>query len=331
MVPQHFRAFRIHADVPFGSGRLEHMERAELDAGEVVVRVRFAGVNYKDALTAMGRARLARKFPLVGGTDLSGIVESSDDARFRPGDEILIHSFGLGSHHDGGFAAFGRFPADWIFALPRGLTLLEAATLGVAGHSVGVAIELMERNGLAPDGGKVLVNGATGGVGSIAIDVLSKLGYHVVALTGKIGEAEYLRSLGAAEVLDRNALQHGAKPLEEETWAGAVDSVGGEQLEWLARTMKRDGVIAAVGNAGGNEFRGNVLPFILRGIRLLGVNVNNPVETKLRIWRRLASDLKPRQLARIARRIPLDALPRAFDDLLAARVRGRQVVDFGIG
>lgn len=330
MVPERFRVYRIHADGRFGSGRLERMDRAELDAGDVVVRVRFAGVNYKDALTAKGRARLARKFPLVGGTDLSGIVESSENSRFRPGDEILVHSFGLGSHHDGGFAAFGRFPADWIFALPPGLTLLEAATLGVAGHSVGVAIELMERNGLAPDRGKVLVNGATGGVGSIAIDVLSKLGYHVAALTGKIGEAEYLRSLGAADVLDRNALQHGAKPLEEETWAGAVDSVGGEQLEWLARTMQRDGVIAAIGNAGGSTFEGNVLPFILRGVRLLGVNVNNPVETKLRIWRRLASDLKPRHLDRIVRRIAFDALPQAFDDLLAARVRGRQVVDFDI-
>jgi len=328
MVPERFLAYRIHADGRFGSGRLERMGRAELDAGDVMVGIRFAGVNYKDALTALGRARLARKFPLVGGTDLSGIVESSEDSRFRPGDKILIHSFGLGSHHDGGYAEFGRFPADWIFPLPPGLTLLEAATLGVAGHSVGIALELMERNGLAPDRGKVLVNGATGGVGSIAIDVLSKLGYHVVALTGKIGEAAYLHSLGAAEVLDRNTLQHGAKPLEEETWAGAVDSVGGKQLEWLARTMQRDGAIAAIGNAGGSTFEGNVLPFILRGIRLLGVNVNNPVETKLRIWRRLASDLKPRHLDRIVRRIALDTLPQAFDDLLAARVRGRQVVDF---
>ncbi|HLE67099.1 MAG TPA: acryloyl-CoA reductase [Burkholderiales bacterium] len=331
MVPQRFRAYRIHADGRFGSGRLERMDRAELDAGDVVVGIRFAGVNYKDALTAQGRARLARKFPLVGGTDLSGIVQSSADARFRPGDEVLIHSFGLGSHHDGGYAAFGRFPADWIFSLPPGLTLFEAAALGVAGHSVGIALELMERNGIAPGRGKVLVNGATGGVGSIAIDVLSKLGYHVVALTGKIGEADYLRSLGAEQVLDRASVRFGGRPLEAETWAGALDSVGGEQLEWLARTMQRDGVIAAIGNAGGSTFEGNVLPFILRGIRLLGVNVNNPVETKLRVWRRLASDLKPRHLDRIARRIALDALPQAFDDLLAARVRGRQVVDFGIG
>lgn len=331
MIPESFRAYRIHADGGFGSGRLEHMKRGELDAGDVVVRVRFAGVNYKDALTARGRARMAQKFPLVGGTDLSGTVESSEDTRFRPGDEILIHSFGLGSRHDGGFSEFGRFPGDWIFSLPKGLTLLEAATLGVAGHSVGVAIELMERNGLAPERGKMLVNGATGGVGSIAIDILAKLGYHVVALTGKPGEAAYLRSLGAAEVLDRNALELGGKPLEKEKWAGAVDSVGGEQLEWLIRTSKRDAVIAAVGNASGNGFRGNVLPFILRGVRLLGINVNNPVETKLRIWLRLATDLKPRNLDRIARRIAFDALPQAFDRLLAAGACGRQVVDFGLG
>lgn len=326
-IPETFWAYRIHADAGFGSGRLERMRCAELDAGNVLVRVCFAGVNYKDALTAKGCARLARKFPLVGGTDLSGIVEASEDARLRPGDEILIHSFGLGSQHDGGFAEFGRFPADWIFPLPSSLSLLEAAALGVAGHSVGVAVELMQQNGLSPQRGAVLVNGASGGVGSIAIDVLAKLGYRVVAVTGKIGEAPYLRSLGAAEVLDRNTLELGSEPLARGVWAAAVDSVGGEQLEWLVRTMRRDGVIACIGNASGNQFRGNVLPFILRGVRLLGINVNNPLETKLRVWRRLAGDLKPRHLQRIARRISLAALPRAIDDLLAGRVCGRQVVD----
>ena len=328
---QRFRAYRIYDDGKFGDGRLDTMTPQELDVGDVVVRIAYAGVNYKDALTARGRARMAQKFPLVGGTDLSGTVESSGDPRFKPRDEVFLHSFGLGSHHDGGFAEFGRFPADWVFALVPGLSLFEAAALGVAGHSVGVALELMQKNDLAPGRGKVLVNGATGGVGSIAIDVLSKLGFEVVALTGKIGEADYLRSLGASEVLDRRALEFGAKPLEAQLWAGAVDSVGGEQLAWLTRTMGRDGVIASIGNAGSNEFAGNVLPFILRAVRLIGVNVNNPVETKLRIWNRMAADWKPRQLDRIGRKIALEALPQAFEDLLAARVRGRQVVDFGIG
>lgn len=325
---ERFKAYRIHADGKFGRGRLESMSREELDVGNVVVRMAHAGVNFKDALTALGRARMARKFPLVGGTDLSGTVESSADPRFQPGDEVFLHSFGLGSHHDGGFAQFGRFPADWVFKRTPGLTLFELAALGVAGHSVGVALELMLQNGLTPERGRVIVTGATGAVGSIAIDIFSRLGFEVVALTGKIRESDYLRSLGAREVLDRHALDLGSKPLETQQWAGAVDSVGGELLAWLTRTMQRDGVIASIGNADRNEFPGNVLPFILRGVRLLGINVNNPVETKLRIWQRLAGEWKPRHLDRIAQAISLEDLPQTFDDLLAGRVRGRRVVDF---
>lgn len=324
---EQFRAYRIHDDGKFGCGRLEWMSREELDAGNVVVRIAYAGVNYKDALTAAGRARMARKFPLVGGTDLAGTVESSTDPRFQSGEEVFLHSFGLGSHHDGGFAQFGRFPADWVFKRIAGLTLFEIAALGVAGHSVGVALELMLQNGLASGRGKVLVTGATGAVGSIAIDLLSRLGFEVVALTGKIHEADYLRSLGAREVLDRSVLDLGSRALETERWAGAVDSVGGDLLAWLTRTMQRDGVIASIGNADRNEFSGNVLPFILRGVRLLGINVNNPVETKLRIWRRMAGEWKPRHLDRIAQAIRLEQLPQTFDDLLAGRVRGRRVVE----
>ncbi|OGA66512.1 MAG: hypothetical protein A3G81_02350 [Betaproteobacteria bacterium RIFCSPLOWO2_12_FULL_65_14] len=324
-----FRAYRVHEA---GSrGRLERISRADLDHGNVVVRIAYAGLNYKDALTATGRERMARKFPLVCGTDLSGAVESSEDPRWHPGDEVLIHSFGLGAEHDGGFAELGRFPADWTFPLPAGLSLLEAAALGVAGHSVGVALELLEKNGLRPGDGKVLVNGATGGVGSIAIDVLSRLGYHVVALTGKADRAGYLRELGAAEVLDRASMELGARPLEEQLWAAAFDSVGSAQLEWLLRTARRDGLIASIGNAGGNEFAGNVLPFILRGVRLIGVNVNNPVAMKLRLWQRLASDWKPRHFERFVRRIGLDELPQAVDALIAGTSWGRHVVDLGRG
>jgi putative YhdH/YhfP family quinone oxidoreductase len=324
-----FRAYRVHEAGKLG--RLERVSRGELDHGNVLVRVAYAGLNYKDALTATGRAGMARKFPLVCGTDLSGVVESSADPRFSPGDEVLIHSFGLGAEHDGGFAELGRFPGDWIFPLPEGLSLLEAAALGVAGHSVGVALELLEKNGLRPDGGKVLVNGATGGVGSIAIDVLSKLGYHVVALTGKADRAAYLRSLGASEVLERAAVDFGARPLEGQLWAAAFDSVGSRQLEWLLRSARRDGLIASIGNAGGNEFAGNVLPFILRGVRLIGVNVNNPPAMKLRIWRRLATDWKPRHFERFVRRIRLDGLPQAIDALIAGTAWGRHVVDLGRG
>jgi putative YhdH/YhfP family quinone oxidoreductase len=216
-----------------------------------------------------------------------------------------------------------------VIPLPAGLSLYEASALGVAGHTAALAIDLMQLNGLAPAKGKVLVNGATGGVASIAIDLLSKLGFHVVALTGKAGEADYLRSLGAAEVLDRKIMQFGTRPLEAPQWAGAVDSVGGEQLAWLARTMQRDGVIAAFGNAGGAEFKGSVLPYILRGVRLLGVNVNNPVERMKFLWNRLATDLRPRHLPRIARRIRFDELETAFDDCWTRAV-GRQVVDFSM-
>jgi putative YhdH/YhfP family quinone oxidoreductase len=325
------KAYRVHADGKHGAGRADTMSREELDSGDVVVRIAFASVNYKDALTARGKAKIALKFPLVAGIDLAGTVDASSDARFKPRDEVIVHSFGLGADHDGGYAEFGRFPADWIVPLPRGMTLFEASALGVAGHTAALAIDLMQLNGLAPDRGKVLVNGATGGVASIAIDILSGLGFHVVALTGKAGEADYLRSLGAAEIIDRNTMTFGTRPLEAPRWAGAVDSVGGEQLAWLARTMERDGVIASFGNAGGAEFKGSVLPYILRGVRLLGVNVNNPIDRKKQIWQRLATDLKPRHLDRIARRIRFDDLEPAFDDLLAARVRGRQVVDFSLG
>ncbi len=302
----------------------------ELDAGDVVVRIAYASINYKDALTARGKAKIAMKFPLVVGIDLAGVVEESSDARFSKGDEVIVHSFGLGAEHDGGYAEVGRFPADWVIPLPKGLSLFEASALGVAGNTAAWAIDLMELNGLAPQKGKVLVNGATGGVASIAIDILAQRGYHVVAMSGKASQADYLKSLGAKDVIGRADVPERQRPLEDPQWAGAMDSVGGAQLGWLIRRMQRDGVIAAFGNASGAAFDGNVLPFILRGVRLLGVNVNNPYETMARLWQRLATDLRPKHLDHIARRIRFDQLEGAFDDLLAAKVTGRQVVDFSL-
>ena len=325
------RAYRVFEGGRYGSGRMCEMDRREFDAGDVVLRIAYASVNYKDALTARGKARIALKFPLVAGIDLAGTVEESADARFKPGDEVIVHSFGLGADHDGGYAEFGRFPADWVIPLPSGMSLFEASALGVAGHTAAHAIDLMELNGLAPAKGKVLVNGASGGVASIAIDILARRGYHVVAMSGKAEQAEFLKGLGAKEVVGRNAIADAGRPLESPLWAGALDSVGGAQMSWLARSMQRDGVIASFGNAAGTEFAGNVLPFILRGVRLLGVNVNNPIERMKMLWARLAGDLKPRHLERIARKIRFADLDRAFDDLLAARVAGRQVVDFSLG
>jgi acrylyl-CoA reductase (NADPH) len=325
------RAYRVHQGGRFGEGRFDTMTHDALDEGEVVVRIAYASVNYKDALTARGKARIAMKFPLVAGIDLAGTVQESADARFKTGDEVIVHSFGLGAEHDGGYAEYGRFPADWVIPLPAGLSLYEASALGVAGHTAALAIDLMELNGLAPSRGKVLVNGATGGVASIAIDILAQRGYQVVAMSGKPEQSQYLKSLGAAEVVGRPDAAARERPLETPLYAGAVDSVGGAQLGWLLRRMQRDGTVAAFGNAGGAEFPGNVLPFILRGVRLLGTNVNNPIGTMQRLWGRLATDLRPKHLERIARRIRFDELETAFDDLLAARVTGRQVVDFSLG
>ncbi|MCX7160140.1 MAG: zinc-binding dehydrogenase, partial [Proteobacteria bacterium] len=201
----------------------------------------------------------------------------------------------------------------------------------VAGYTAALSVDLMELNGLAPGRGKVLVNGATGGAASVAIDLLAGRGYEVVALSGKPEAAEYLRSLGAAEVIDRKSYEFGTRPLEKPMWQGAVDSVGGEQLGWLARTMQNDGVIAAFGNAGGIDFKGSVLPYILRGVRLIGVNANSPMPLRNRIWERLATDLKPRHLARIARPIRFSELPGAFNDLIDAKAVGRMVVDYALG
>jgi putative YhdH/YhfP family quinone oxidoreductase len=324
------KAYRVFEGGKFGQGRHCEMGRDELDVGDVVVRIAYASVNYKDALTARGKAKIVLKLPLVAGIDLAGKVEDSADARFKAGDEVIVHSFGLGVDHDGGYAELGRFPADWVIPLPKGLSLFEASALGVAGHTAAVAVDLMELNGLTATKGKVLVNGATGGVASIAIDILAQRGYHIVAMTGKAEQGDYLKGLGAKEVIGRNDIRDSGRPLESPLWAGALDSVGGAQMSWLTRSMQKDGVIASFGNAAGAEFAGNVLPFILRGVRLLGTNVNNPIERKKALWTRLAGDLKPRHLARIGRRIRFAELEQAFDDLLAARIVGRQVVDFSL-
>jgi putative YhdH/YhfP family quinone oxidoreductase len=255
------------------------------------------------------------------------VVVSSSDARFKPGDEVICSSYDFGVSHDGGYSQVCRVPADWVVPLPKGLTLHEAATLGVAGYTAGLAMELLELNGMAPNSGKVLVNGATGGVATLAIDMLAKLGYHVVAVTGKDAEQAFLQKIGAREVLARQKLEMGARPLEKAMWAAAFDSVGGEQLAWLTRTMQPGGLIASFGNAGGIEFKTTVLPFILRGVRLIGVNSGDtPMPLRRKIWGRLAADLKPRHLGAIAHAISLDDLPGYFEKMLKGQIKGRAVV-----
>jgi len=322
-----FKALRIFSENDKVSGRVVETRLDELSAGEVVFKTAFSSVNYKDALAATGAGKIIRTFPRIAGIDATGTVESSFDPRFNPGEEVICTSYEFGVSHDGGFAQYCRVPADWVVPLPGGLTLHEAATLGVAGYTAGLAVELLELNGMAPANGKVLVNGATGGVATLAIDILAKLGYHVVAVTGKDAEHDFLKKIGAHEVLSRHKLEMGTRPLERALWAAAFDSVGGEQLAWLTRTMQPDGLIASFGNAGGIEFKTTVLPFILRGVRLIGISSGEtPMPLRRKIWGRLGSDLKPRHLGDIGHVISLDDLPGYFDRMLKGQIRGRAVV-----
>ena len=303
----------------------------QLDAGEVTIRVHYSSINYKDALAATGAGKIIRRFPCVGGIDLCGEVVNSADARFKPGDKVIATSFDIGVAHHGGYAEYARVPAGWVVALPAGLDLFEAMALGTAGFTAALGIVRMEDNGLAPANGPVIVTGATGGVGALAIDMLAQLGYHVVALTGKEAEGDYLKMLGAAEILLRSTIDFDkVRPLEAARWAGAVDNVGGQILHWVLATMKQAGTVASIGNAASFNINTTVFPFILRGVSLLGVDsgyIGFP--TRQRVWDRLATDLKPRHLAEITRTIDFDALPAAFDDFIHGRVKGRTVVRIG--
>jgi acrylyl-CoA reductase (NADPH) len=324
---QDFNAYLIEAGV---GGQVKagftRLAPEQLDPGDVTVRVQYASVNYKDALAASGKGKIIRRLPCVGGIDATGVVEASDSPRFKRGDAVVVHSHGFGVSHHGGYAEWARVPADWVNAVPDGLSPLDAITLGVAGYTSALAIHLMELNGCAPARGKVLVNGATGGVASTAIDMLAQKGYEVVAVTGKPEQAQYLRELGAASVVAAADLDTGSRPMESAQWAAAVDSLGGAPLAGIIRTMGKDGVIASIGNAAGMALDTTVMPFILRGVRLVGVNSDNEPELRERIWQRLATDLRPRHLENIRRVVPFTDLPAAVDDLIAGRNRGRVVV-----
>ena len=322
-----FDAFRIFEDAGIISGRVVQVSVDDLSAGAVVIRTAFSSVNYKDALAATGSGKIVRRFPLIGGIDVAGTVASSSDARFKPGDAVLATGYDLGVAHDGGFAAFVRVPPEWVVPLPNGLTLFDTMAIGTAGFTAALSIVEMERNGLTPSSGPVIVTGATGGVGSIAVQCLAARGYDVTALTGKPQQENFLRSLGARQVLVRETLQMGTRPLEKATWAGAVDPVGGATLAWLTRTMMPQGTIASSGLTGGTELQTTVMPFILRGVKLLGIDsVMCPMPTRLEVWRRLATDLKPARLHEATQQISLEQLPAAFDTLLKGQAHGRSVV-----
>ena len=323
-----FRAYRIRQQDGRIVAGLEQMSIDELTPGEVVIRVRWSDINYKDALAATGAGRILRKYPLNGGIDLSGEVVSSTDPRYAAGQPVLVTGCNLSETVDGGYAEYARVAGDSVIPLPAGIDLREAMMLGTAGFTAALAVHRMEQNGQLPGGGPVVVTGAAGGVGSIAIDMLAGRGYEVVAVTGKSEADAYLREIGAARILRRQDIDLGSRPLEAALWAGAIDNVGGELLTWLTRTVDFWGNIASIGLAGSPKLETTVIPFILRGVNLLGINsVATPRDLRLAVWQRIATDLRPRHLTRIcSREVTLDELPARFPDYLAGGVTGRTLV-----
>jgi acrylyl-CoA reductase (NADPH) len=312
-------------------GRWTDFDESRLDPGELTLRVLYSSVNYKDALAATGKGRIIRRLPCIGGIDMVGQVIDSQDAKYKPGDTVIATSFDIGVAHHGGFAERARVPAAWALPLPEGLTPYEAMALGTAGFTAGLGIVRMEENGLAPQKGPVVVSGATGGVGSLAIDMLANLGYEVVALTRKGSEEPYLRELGAARILDLSTIDLAkTRPMEASQWAGAVDNVGGAVLHWMLATMKQAGTVASIGNAGSVELHSSVFPFILRGVSLLGVDSGYMgFPTRAQVWQRLATDLKPRHLERACRTVDFADLEPTFQELIDGKARGRTVVRIG--
>jgi acrylyl-CoA reductase (NADPH) len=327
-VPEKFTAFRIHKNDKTITSGFEQISLNDLTDGEVVIKVAYSDINYKDALAATGKGRILRTYPLVGGIDLSGVVVSSEDARFQTGDKVLVCGAQLSELYDGGYAEYARVKADSVVNLPQGMSLRDVMALGTAGYTAALAIQRMEDNGQVPERGPIIVTGATGGVGSFAINMLSNIGYEVIAFTGKIEQEPYLKALGASQLINRNDIEMGTKPLENAQWGGAIDNVGGDTLSWLTRTTCVWGNIASIGLAGGIKLDSTVMPFILRGVSILGINsVEMPISVRTQGWQRLSTDLKPTKLALISpTTIEFKDLANAFDAYVDGTVTGRTVV-----
>ena len=325
---QTFKAYRTFEQDKVVSSRFVDLSLDDLDPGDVVIRTKYSTINYKDALSYGGAGKIMRKFPTVAGIDMAGTVESSNDPRWKRGDKVIVTGYDLGVSHDGGYSEYCRVPADWIVRRPESMTAFDAMTLGTAGFTAALAIHLMLLNGLVPENGPVAVTGATGGVGSVAIEILAKQGYDVVAITGKGRESDYLRRIGARDVMLRSAIELGnTRPLEKATWAGAVDNLGGDLLAWLLATSKIAGTVAAVGLAADMKLNTSVAPFILRGVRLLGTDsANTPMSLRQTLWNKLAVDWRPDRVHDEVRTIDFDELPTHFDAYLKGMVRGRTVV-----
>ena len=324
-----YSAFRIHHDDRGHHAGIEQLPKPEPTEGEVLIRVRYSSVNYKDALAGTGRGKILRTFPLVGGVDAAGEVEVSRHPNYQTGDSVIATGWGLSFDHDGAYAEYLCVPGDWLVPMPAGLDARAAMILGTAGFTAALAVQRMQVNGQRPELGPILVTGASGGVGSMAVAILAHLGYEVVALSGKPDLHDWLKGLGASRVIGREALAGATRPLEKAEWGGAIDNVGGELLAQITRTTVPGGNIAAIGLAGGHELHTTVMPFILRGVSLLGCNsvdVPNPLRTEL--WQHLADDWRPANLdALLSETVGLEGLPDVFERILDGRTHGRILVE----
>lgn len=326
-----FRAVLIEQQDGRSVARLTEVPTADLPKGEVLVDVRWSTLNYKDALAITGAGKIIRQFPFVPGIDLAGTVAESQDGRFKPGDEVILTGWGVGERHWGGLGTKARLKADWLLSKPEGLTLRQCMAVGTAGFTAMLAVLALEEQGLTPGRGEIVVTGAAGGVGGVATHLLAKAGYKVVASSGRPELADYLKTLGAAELVDRATFTQGSKaPLDSARWAGAIDSVGGDTLVNLLKGMQYHGVVAACGLAGSPGFNGTVYPFILRGVRLIGIDsVYHPAEQRPAVWQRLARDLDRELLDGMTTTIGLSRVPEVAPDFLKGAVKGRLVVDVG--
>ncbi len=325
-----FRALRVDKSGQATDVRFVEMSDDELMDGDVTLRVTHSTVNYKDGLVMAGRPGIVQRYPMIAGIDLAGIVESSRNPNFQPGDEALLNGYGLSQTHYGGYAEKARVPGEWLIKLPPGVSRAEAMAIGTAGYTAMLCVLALERQGAKPEQGPALATGATGGVGSIAVALLAAAGWRVEASTGRANEAGYLRDLGAAEIIDRGELSAPGKPLGKERWAAAIDSVGSHTLANAIAGLKRGGVAAACGLAQGMDLNMTVAPFILRGVQLIGIDsVWCSMERRLEAWRRLARDLDRKKLAAMTQTVPFERVKEAGADLLAGKVRGRLVVEIG--
>ncbi|MGZ9471029.1 NADPH:quinone oxidoreductase family protein [Staphylococcus epidermidis] len=326
-----FKAFVVDQDDNgIVSNSYKELTKDDLPEGDVLIKVHYSGINYKDALATQDHNKIVKQYPMVPGIDLAGTIEETNAPGFEVGDKVIVTSYDLGVSHYGGFSEYARVKSEWVIELPEDLTLEEAMIYGTAGYTAGLAIEQLEKSGMSIEGKEVLVRGATGGVGTISLLMLNNLGYDVIASTGRDDAEEKLKKLGAKEVIGRLP-EDNSKPLEKRTWQAAIDPVGGENLPYIVKRLDNNGSVALIGMTGGNNFETTVFPFILRGASVIGIDsVFTPIKLRKRVWRRLAKDLKPQQLHDIKHVISFDEIPKAIDQVINHNNTGRIVIDFNV-